>query len=262
MAGLYMAYVSLNDWLRGRNWYLVADEPGLFVVRDQSWIRLPTATSTPQPQPTYTPQPPNAALPPRSVSISPTAPLLTGTSTPALPPPTPTPDPSGQPTAVVALPAPVYIRIPAIGVKRSVVELPLTQNSRTGAWTRDTRRLFRGAGKDLVGHWVGSASPGQEGNLILVGHNYGYGYNGVFRRLGMLKAGQQIYVANAAGRTFTYEVTTVKRVNWRRKNADEVAQHLPFLDLGGAERLTLVTCSGANVAPFPARLYVVAKPVP
>ncbi len=97
--------------------------------------------------------------------------------------------------------------------------------------------------------------------MILVGHNYGYGYNGVFVRLGRLRAGQKVYVVNKAGQTFTYQVKSVTKVRWRQKNFGELTQHLRFLSPGGPERLTLVSCAGANFEPFPERVYVVAEPV-
>jgi LPXTG-site transpeptidase (sortase) family protein len=182
-------------------------------------------------------------------------------TTPALPAnvhpgPTPTPTPTPPPAP------PVQIRIPAIGVTRSIVELPQTKDPKTGAWTLDVSVLFRSAGKDLVGHWAGSASPGQEGNMILVGHNYGYGTTGVFLKLGRLKAGQEVQIVDEAGETFVYRVRTVEHVPWRDKDLDELRQHAAFLAMDGPERLTLVTCGGANRAPFPERIYVVADPVP
>jgi LPXTG-site transpeptidase (sortase) family protein len=97
--------------------------------------------------------------------------------------------------------------------------------------------------------------------MILVGHNYGYGYNGVFVNVGRLKTGQVITVINRAGETFSYRVTTVQRVKWSKKNAAELQAHQAFLNLDGPERLTLVTCGGATWEPFPDRVYVVAEPV-
>jgi LPXTG-site transpeptidase (sortase) family protein len=111
-----------------------------------------------------------------------------------------------------------------------------------------------------VGHSEGSAYPGQEGNMILIGHNFGYGHNGVFVRLGRLKTGSKVYIIDKAGQKRTYRVTEVKRVKWRRKSLGELTQHLSFLATSGPERLTLVSCSGANVEPFPERIYVVAEP--
>lgn len=97
--------------------------------------------------------------------------------------------------------------------------------------------------------------------MVLVGHNYGYGYNGVFVRLGRLKTGQKVQVVSQAGKIYTYQVKSVTRVKWRAKNLGELTQHLSFISPGGAERLTLVSCAGANIEPFPERVYVVAEPV-
>jgi LPXTG-site transpeptidase (sortase) family protein len=157
--------------------------------------------------------------------------------------------------------APVQIRIPAIGVERSIVELPVVADRSTGTETQDVESLLQSGRRDLVGHWRGSAYPGMGGNTILVGHNYGYRSNGVFFKLGNLKVGQEIHIVDEAGLTFTYQVKTVQRVRWQKRDNDEILQHWEFLSLEGPERLTLVTCSGSNAAPFPERLYVVAEPV-
>lgn len=171
--------------------------------------------------------------------------------------PTPMPSPSPTPTSYAAA---VRIRIPAIGVDRSIVEVQLTYDPRSGEWTRNYDQLFRSGRGDLVGHFGGSASPGQPGNMILVGHNYGYGVNGVFLRLARLKAGQQVQVINATGETFTYRVREVDRVRWTEKAEQELLGHQTYLSVQGVERLTLVTCGGSAWAPFPQRVYVIADP--
>ncbi len=224
---LYAAYAALNTWLMGQNRYLRLNRVAALPIPAMTWT--PSPTPTPTAPPTHTPTP-----------------------TP-LPSPTPTPTPTPPPP-------PVQIRIPALGVTRSIIPLPRIPDRRTGGWTWNTDRLFRAGRSDLVGHWQGSASPGQPGNMILVGHNYGYGYNGVFVRLGSLRPGQQVYVVNAVGQTFTYRVTQVQKVGWRRKTFGELTRHLQFLAPGGPERLTLVSCAGANFEPFPERVYVVAMP--
>jgi len=218
----YAAYSVLNTWLIGQSRYLMANDIASMSVPAMTWTPSPSPTA--MPLPTFTP--------------------------------TPTPVPSPTPP-----PAPVQIRIPALGITRSIVKLPRVRDRRTGAWMWNTKSLFRSGRADLVGHWQGSAYPGQEGNMILVGHNYGYGYNGVFVRLGSLRAEQKVYIVNKAGQTFTYQVKTVKRVKWRLKNFGELTQHLSFLSPGGPERLTLVSCGGANFEPFPERVYMVAEPV-
>ncbi len=224
----YAAYAVVNTWLMAQNRYLVSN--GI------APLGVPAMTLTPSATPTATPRP-------------------TGTPTPTSIP-SPTPTPTRRPPS-----PPVQIRIPALGVKRSIIALPRKRDRRTGAWTWNTQRLFRSGRSDLVGHWEGSAHPGQEGNTILVGHNYGYGYNGVFVGLPRLRAGHKIHVVNRAGQTFTYRVTKVKKVRWRRQTLGELTLHLSFLAPGGSERLTLVSCAGANIEPFPERVYVVAEPV-
>lgn len=225
---MYAAYWVLNGWLIARDLYLWADEVAAMSV--------PAMTSTPLPTPIPT------SIPPATATITPT--------------PAPTPIPSPAPP-----PPPVQIRIPALGVKRSIIKLPKVRDKETLAWTWNTEKLFRRGRSDLVGHWEGSAYPGEAGNMVLVGHNYGYGYNGVFFRLGSLRPGQKIEVVNAVGQTFVYRVTQVERIKWRRKTLGELTQHLSLLSPGGPERVTLVSCAGAEVEPFPERIYVVAEPV-
>jgi LPXTG-site transpeptidase (sortase) family protein len=225
-AAAYAAYSFLNTWIMGQDRFLRSED----VVA----LPIPDMTYTPSPTPTPTPLP-----------------TFTATPTP-VPSPTPTPTP-------LPPPAPIQIRIPALGISRSIVTLPRIRDPQTGAWTWNTTSLFRRGSTDLVGHWVGSAYPGQEGNMILAGHNYGYGYNGVFVRLGSIKIGQKVYIVNSVGQTFTYTVTQVKRVKWRSKDFRELTQHLSLLAPGGPERVTLVSCAGADIEPFPERVYVVAQ---
>ncbi len=184
-------------------------------------------------------------------------PSLPPTARPISPPASPTAVPTPTPA-----PPPVRVRIPAISVDRSIVALPLTYDARSKTWERDYDRLFRRGKSDLVGHIEGSAAPGQPGNTILAGHNYGFGVKGVFVRLGRLKVGQQVEVVNAAGETFKYRITTVISIPWTKKNRQELERHQAYLAVGGAERLTLVTCGGSSWAPFPNRVYVVAAPAP
>lgn len=228
-AAAYAGYSGLNTWLMGQDRYLRGDDLAALSLPAMTWTPSPTPTPSPLPTTTSTPRP---------------------TATPT---PTPTPKPP---------PAPVRIRIPALGVNRSIIPLPRVPDRRTGAWTWNTNRLFRSGRSDLVGHWAGSAYPGEDGNMILVGHNYGYGYNGVFVRLASLRRGNKISVVNRAGQTFTYRVIEVQRLRWRLKNFGELTRHLRYLSPGGPEKLTLVSCGGADMEPFPQRVYVVAEPVP
>lgn len=232
-AASYAGYTLMNTWLMVQNRYMASNDIAPLAIPSMTWT--PSLTPSPTPLPTHTATPTPPATP---------TPTPTPTATPPPPPP----------------PAPVQVRIPAIGVQRSIISLPRKRDRQTGAWTWNTDRLFRAGRSDLVGHWVGSAFPGQDGNMILVGHNYGYGYNGVFVRLGSLKKGQKIYVVNKAGQTFTYRVESVERVKWRRQTFGELTKHLKYLSPGNEEQITLVSCAGADIEPFPERIYVVAKP--
>lgn len=186
-------------------------------------------------------------------------PTITSTATPTFTP-TPLPTPTVTPTPTPP-PRPVQIRIPAIGVKSAVVEVPLVENARTGITDWAIDRLFRPGQKDLVGHLAGTSLPGQPGNAVLGGHNYGVGFNGVFVHLGRLRKGDRVVVVNEHGEQLTYQVVSTERVKWRRQTFKELVRHLEYLAATDDERLTLMSCGGANIEPFPERIYVVAKPV-
>jgi LPXTG-site transpeptidase (sortase) family protein len=220
---LYVGYVGLQNWVRAQDQFLPDGRVAAFPV--------PLIT------PTYTPTPTATPLP------APTA--------------TPTPSPTPSPTPV---PRPIYIRIPALNVERSIVPVPVVRNDQTGKLEWNLDSLFRADRRDLVGHLAGTKLPGQFGNAILTGHNYGHGYNGVFLRIGRLAPGDRISIVTDAGQTLDYAVDSVNRVKWQRKDAAELAQHMVYLGPSSDERLTLVTCGGSNVFPFPERIYVVAKP--
>ncbi len=93
--------------------------------------------------------------------------------------PLPTPGP-GQP---------IRIRIPAIGVDAPVVQ--------GDGW----EQLKKG-----VGHHIGSANPGEKGNMVLSGHDDIYGE--VFRDLDRLKPGDEIIVYTH-DKAYTYIVTEI-----------------------------------------------------
>lgn len=187
-----------------------------------------------------------------------------GTSpAPSLQPPEETPPPKPQrppPSSPV-----VRIVIPALGISRAVVPVGFRSDGR-GRLEWDADALFAtGNRPDLVGQPIGSPNPGQGGNIILIGHNYNrvdLGWEGVFVNLKRLRKGDLIILHTEDGRKFTYEVQQVKQVAWRSQSAAELEKHFRFLGPAVSERLTLVTCGGANIWPFPARVYVVALPRP
>lgn len=100
------------------------------------------------------------------------------------PPPIPTPGPEQA----------RVIQIPAIGVNHPVVE---------GAY--DWEQLKRG-----VAHHIGSAQPGQSGNMVMAAHNDVYG--AIFRDLDQLSPGDEIIVQTNQ-RAYTYVVTKIEIVD-------------------------------------------------
>ncbi len=118
----------------------------------------------------------------------------------------PTPEPEG--------PAPVRIRIAKINVDSTVVEGDSWQTLQLG-----------------VGHHVGSANPGERGNMVLSAHNDVYGE--IFRHLDKLQPGDIIIVSTTT-KDFTYAVQERQFVS---------PDAMWVLDSSGDERrLTLISC--------------------
>lgn len=185
-------------------------------------------------------------------------PQLTPTVTPLpLVTPTPTPMPPAEPV--------VRLQIPRLEVDRAVIPIGMRPDT-NGSLVWDTDALFANRSRpDLVGQLVGSANPGQNGNVILTGHNYNqgrYNWKGVFVNLASLQPGDEIVVDVQGDKRFIYRVASVNQVPWREKSDAEWARHVQFLGASDREQLTLVTCGGAAFYPFPNRVYVVAHLAP
>ncbi len=119
------------------------------------------------------------------------------------PAPIPTPGP-GQPTR---------IQIPAINVDANVVE------------GDDWDQLKKG-----VGHHVGTANPGERGNLVLSAHDDVFGE--IFRHLDQLKPGDEVIVYSGNQR-YRYEVTAQRIIQ-----PTQVEVMLPTND----PTITLISC--------------------
>ena len=81
-----------------------------------------------------------------------------------------------------------------------------------------------------VGQHLGSADPGQPGNMVLSAHNDIYGQ--IFRDLDKLAAGDEVLVHTDAG-AYRYVVHTVKIVEPTRVDVMEPTEHAA---------LTMITC--------------------
>lgn len=157
----------------------------------------------------------------------------------------------------------VMIKIPKLRIERPVVEIGLVKDS-DGRLKWDTDSLFATRNRaDLVGHLVGSALPGEGGNVVLAGHNYDWGkfqWNGVFNNLRQLKPGDQILILTEAGDKIEYVVDKVKLVPFSNGDRENLSKHFKFMGPKNSEQLTLVTCGGANFFVWNKRVYVSAVP--
>jgi len=99
-------------------------------------------------------------------------------------------------------------------------------------------------------------------NFILVGHNYNQGWNawgGVFLNIKNLQPGDKIFLYTENGDKYRYKVKEVEEVPWVYMDASEMERHRGFLWPTPEEQVTLVTCGGANIGIWSARIYVIAK---
>lgn len=100
--------------------------------------------------------------------------------------------------------------------------------------------------KYAVGHFTGTAMPGQKGNFCVAGHR-SYTYNEYFNRLDELQKGDVIKVRTQKGE-FTYEVDS--------KDVVEPTQ-VSVLNPTDDATITLVTCTPVRVATH--RLIIKGK---
>lgn len=125
----------------------------------------------------------------------------------------PTPAPEG----------PIRIRIPRLNVDSAVVA------------GDDPEALKLG-----VGHHLGSANPGERGNMVLSAHNDVYGE--IFRHLDQLQPGDQIIVSTRA-RDYVYQVQPVVERGQTRGHRIVMPTDTWVLGASGdARQLTLISC--------------------
>ncbi len=158
----------------------------------------------------------------------------------------------------------VRLNIPSIKVDRAVVDIGLVPG-KNGGMQWDSDSLFATSSRqDLVGHLDGSALPGESSNIVLVGHNYDWGifqWNGVFYNVKRLKPGDKIILFSQGGERRVYRVDKVKEIPFNNNgNDDELFKHFKHMGPTESERLTLVTCGGANLWKWNKRVYVIAYP--
>jgi sortase (surface protein transpeptidase) len=167
--------------------------------------------------------------------------LLTRHPTPAMRPaaagvaalPAPTgpivaPPPSAQPAPVAR---PVSLTIPLIGVQTQLITL--------GLQTDGALQVPPLSSTSVAGWYTGSPHPGAIGSAIIVGHIDGPSGPGVFFRLSVLRAGDDVYIKRADGTMAEFRVTSVQ---------EYLKDHFPTQAVYGPTpdaELRLITCGGA-----------------
>ena len=128
--------------------------------------------------------------------------------------------------------SPTRIIIPSVKIDLPIVEAKVVQ----GYWETSATS---------ASHGLGSASPGDRGNMVLFAH----ARKGLFLPLRNIKMGEVVEVFNNKEQKYRYQVFEIKEVP---PNQVEVISQTPD------ERLTLYTCSGFLDSK---RLVVVAKSI-
>jgi hypothetical protein len=144
---------------------------------------------------------------------------------------------SGTPTSspsttgpILAASRPVSIRIPAIGVRSSLIEVGLNADG--------SLQVPHGANYQKAAWYRNSPTPGELGPSIIEGHVDSHRGPAVFFKLGDLRPGDKVDVARADGSTAQFAV---------RRVAEYPKEHFPThavyhnLDHAG---LRLITCGG------------------
>ncbi len=194
---------------------------------------LTSPGSSPASRPTVVPAPTRNPTPTTALRSSPPKAIAPTASPPPLPTPTPTPLPPAPP---------VWLRIPALGIDTPVVPVYPTRVQRGDWWFQTWETADYAAG-----YHVGSAYPGQPGNVVISGHNNIAG--AVFRPLSVLgdedvpfPEGAAVYLTDANGRTFLYRFAALYKVREVGATPAERAQNARFIASTQEPVLTLVTC--------------------
>jgi sortase (surface protein transpeptidase) len=123
---------------------------------------------------------------------------------------------------------PVWLSIPAIGVRTSLVHLGLQANG----------TLQVPSSTAVAGWYTGSPRPGAVGSAVIAGHVDSYTGPGIFFWLRNLRPGDRVYVGRADGTMAVFTVTAVKK--FAKDLFPTAAVYGPVPD----RELRLITCGG------------------
>ena len=130
--------------------------------------------------------------------------------------------------AVQQAPKPVWLTIPAIGVKAPIVTLGLNRNG----------TLQVPGSTTVVGWYTGSPRPGAIGSAVIAGHVDSRSGPGVFYWLRRRHRGERIYVRRADGTLAVFTVTAVHM--YAKAQFPTASVYGPVPDA----ELRLITCGG------------------
>lgn len=124
---------------------------------------------------------------------------------------------------------PSRLRIPALSVNANIQETGLTKSGAMGTPTNFTD----------VAWYKGGPVPGQLGSAVIDGHvDNGLSLPGVFKYLGDIQVGNDIYVDTKDGRALHFVVTDIESYPYKSVPTDSI------FDKTDMPRLNLITCEG------------------
>jgi sortase (surface protein transpeptidase) len=132
------------------------------------------------------------------------------------------------PARAAKVPRPVFLIIPAIGVRTRLVKLGLTAS---GA-------MAVPATTKVAGWYTKSPRPGAIGPAVIAGHVDSYHAEGVFFRLRKLRPGDRAYVVRSNGTLAVFRITAVRLYRKSRFPFQAVYGPVPY------PAVRLITCGG------------------
>ncbi|MFD8403191.1 class F sortase [Streptomyces anulatus] len=127
-------------------------------------------------------------------------------------------------------PAPAHVSIPSIGVRSALMRLGLNADG-----TVEVPPAEKGM---TAGWYTGGSAPGAPGPAVLIGHNDTRFGRAVFHDLKKIRAGAEVLVRDAAGKTLRFTVTGKETVDKKAFPTEKV--YGPTKD----STLRLITCDG------------------
>lgn len=216
---------TLDVW---EEWTAVGSSPVLDTATP-----LPTYTRTIQPSASPTQLEKRATQTPRPLRTStPTRVISTATRTLT---PSPSPIPAWYGALVGSLPRAARILIPTLNVGAPTLEMGWEETLLDGKLVTDWDVPL-----NEVGWSFNSANPGERGNVVMAGHN-NLG-TAVFKKLYILKEGDEITVTNATGASFLYRVALSYIVAERDVPIAKRLENAKVMQPTNDARLTLISC--------------------